>query len=67
MAGADAFTIQKLAGHKSISISQRYVHADLAAKEKAVALLNVLNKPTPKARWGGATRGIISMRFRRKT
>jgi integrase len=44
-AGADAFTIQKLAGHSSIVISQRYVHSDLKAKQSAIRLLDVLNQP----------------------
>jgi site-specific recombinase XerD len=44
-AGADAFTIQKLAGHSSITISQRYVHADREIKETAIRLLDALNVP----------------------
>ena len=44
-AGADAFTIQKLAGHSSITISQRYVHADREIKESAIRLLDLLNQP----------------------
>jgi integrase len=40
-AGADAFTIQKLAGHSSILISQRYVHPDKAAKQSAIKLLDL--------------------------
>jgi integrase len=44
-AGADAFTIQRLAGHSSILISQRYVHSDLKAKESAIHLLDLLNQP----------------------
>jgi integrase len=48
-AGADAFTIQKLAGHGSIIISQRYVHPDLEVKESAIRLLDTLNKPKPTA------------------
>jgi integrase len=44
-AGADAFTIQRLAGHSSILISQRYVHSDRAAKDAAIRLLDVLNQP----------------------
>jgi integrase len=43
--GCDAFTIQRLAGHSSIMISQRYVHPDLAAKQAAIALLDALNQP----------------------
>lgn len=42
-AGADAFTIQKLAGHSSITISQRYVHADREIKESAIKSLHALN------------------------
>jgi integrase len=44
-AGADAFTIQRLAGHSSITISQRYVHPDMQAKIEAVLLLDKLNQP----------------------
>jgi integrase len=39
------FTIQKLAGHSSITISQRYVHADREIKESAIRLLDKLNEP----------------------
>ena len=48
-AGADAFTIQKLAGHSSITISQRYVHADKEIKESAIRLLDTLNQPKIEA------------------
>ncbi len=44
-AGIDAFTIQKLAGHSSILISQRYVHADREIKESAIRSLDELNVP----------------------
>jgi site-specific recombinase XerD len=37
--GADAFTIQKLAGHSSITISQRYVHPTPERLESAIGLL----------------------------
>lgn len=47
-AGADAFTIQRLAGHSSIVISQRYVHSDLEAKQGAIRLLNTLNVAAAK-------------------
>lgn len=49
-AGTDAFTIQKLAGHSSITISQRYVHADWEVKESAIRLLDALNKPKQEAK-----------------
>lgn len=37
--GADAFAIQKLAGHSSIVISQRYVHAQGPRMDAAIGLL----------------------------
>ena len=45
---ADAFTIQKLAGHTSILVSQRYVHAGNAAKADAIAALDAMNPATPE-------------------
>jgi len=42
--GADAFTIQKLAGHSSIVISQRYVHPTPARLEKAIDMLEASTK-----------------------
>jgi hypothetical protein len=47
-ARSDAFTIQTLAGHSSILISQRYVHADGEVKASAIALLSALNTAKPK-------------------
>jgi len=48
-AGNGAFAIQKLAGHSSITISERYVHADSEVADKAIQSLNVLNsKPQRK-------------------
>jgi site-specific recombinase XerD len=39
-AGADAFVIQRLAGHSSILISQRYVHPTPERLEQAISRLN---------------------------
>lgn len=39
-AGADAFTIQKLAGHSSITMSQRYVHPTPERLERAIDALD---------------------------
>lgn len=51
-AGADAFAIQKLAGHSSNMISQRYVHSDQETKANALKLLGALiaKKNTLEAR-----------------
>jgi integrase len=38
--GADAFAIQRLAGHSSIIISQRYVHPSAGKLDAAIALLD---------------------------
>jgi integrase len=45
-AGADAFVIQRLAGHSSITISQRYVHPTPARLEDAIGKLSAYNLPT---------------------
>jgi len=43
--GADAFAIQNLAGHGSITLSARYVHPDIEMLESAV--LKLQKKPVP--------------------
>lgn len=43
-AGADAFVIMKLAGHSSVTVSQRYVHPTPQSMEKAVERLQALNE-----------------------
>jgi integrase len=42
--GADAFTIMKIAGHSSVSMSQRYVHPTPEAMEKAMERLDTMNQ-----------------------
>jgi hypothetical protein len=44
MLGVDAFTIMKIAGHSSITISQRYVHPSPESVELAFAKLEVSNQ-----------------------
>jgi integrase len=41
--GADAFTIMKLMGHSTITVSQRYVHPSPESIERAFGRLEVLN------------------------
>lgn len=42
--GCDAFTIQKLAGHSSITISQRYVHPTSRIAENAIAHMEEIRR-----------------------
>jgi site-specific recombinase XerD len=42
-AGVDAFTIMRIAGHSSITVSQRYVHPSPEALERAFERLESLN------------------------
>lgn len=48
-AGADAFTIMKLAGHASVTISQRYVHPTGETIERAFDKLEKLNQKALEA------------------
>jgi integrase len=43
-AGVEAFTIMRLAGHSSVTISQKYVHPTPQSMEEAMARLENLNK-----------------------
>jgi propanediol utilization protein len=42
-AGADAFTIMRIAGHSSVTVSQRYVHPTPESLERAFEQLDDLN------------------------
>ena len=42
--GVDAFTIMKIAGHSSITVSQRYVHPSPEAVERAFERLQLSGK-----------------------
>jgi len=52
-AGADAFTIMKLAGHSSVTISQRYVHPSPESVELAFDRLETLNRKALERANGG--------------
>jgi integrase len=54
-AGADAFTIMKLMGHSTVTVSQRYVHPSPEFMESAVSRLEALN--ASKKRKGGTKVG----------
>jgi len=36
LAGADVFTIKKIAGHSSVKVSERYVHPSSESNERAI-------------------------------
>jgi hypothetical protein len=41
--GADTFTIMKIAGHSSVTVSQRYVHPSPESLERAFERLDAMN------------------------
>ena len=43
-AGADAFTIKKVAGHSSVTISESYIHPTPEGKERAFGRFANLNR-----------------------
>ena len=47
-AGVDAFTIMRIAGHSSVTVSQRYVHPSPEALERAFERLEAFNKGARK-------------------
>ena len=49
IAGVEAFTIMKLAGHSSVTVSQRYVHPTPQAMEDAVTKLDNMNARSLKS------------------
>lgn len=52
-AGAEAFLIQRMAGHYSVTVSERYVHPTPEAMELAVARLDAANRQAlPAVRTG---------------
>jgi hypothetical protein len=42
--GVEAFTIMRIAGHSSVTVSQRYVHPTPEAVERAFVRLEALNQ-----------------------
>lgn len=52
-AGADAFTIMRLMGHSSVTVSQRYVHPSPETVELAFARLEELNRKQMEASRAG--------------
>jgi integrase len=57
-AGADAFTIMRLMGHSSVTVSQRYVHPTPEALERAVERLEGLNQRAANSLPDGSKRQL---------
>ena len=58
IAGVEAFTIMKLAGHGSVTVSQRYVHPTPRAMEDAVAKLDNMNVRSLKSIGKGSSENV---------
>jgi site-specific recombinase XerD len=62
-AGCDAFTLARIAGHSSITITQRYIHPQADAIERAFAPLaaaSVTSAETQKSEQVGTNLGTVS-------
>ena len=59
-AGADAFTIMKLMGHSTITVSQRYVHPSPESVERAFERLQTLNLEATRNRADGLAVTTVS-------
>jgi site-specific recombinase XerD len=53
--GADAFTIMKLMGHSSVTVSQRYVHPSPESVERAFERMQNLNRSEAERKRGVPT------------
>jgi|WetSurMetagenome_2_1015567.scaffolds.fasta_scaffold1258283_1 hypothetical protein len=62
-AGVDAFTIMRIAGHSSITVSQRYIHPSSEAVELAIEKLQASNNAgEAKMTEAGMFHGIPDLR-----
>jgi len=57
--GVEAFTIMRVAGHSSVTISQRYVHPSSEAVERAFDMLEALNRRASEAQVHTASAELI--------
>jgi len=58
--GADAFTIMRLMGHSSVTVSQRYVHPTPEAMERAFERLEALNAKATQSLTEGQNRALLT-------
>jgi integrase len=59
-AGADAFTIMRLMGHSSVTVSQKYVHPSPETMERAVQRLQAMNNGHEDAEGSGVATRITT-------
>jgi site-specific recombinase XerD len=57
-AGADAFTIMRIAGHSSVTVSQRYVHPSPESVERAFQRMEALNETAKRKALQGQKRQL---------
>ena len=60
-AGVDAFTIKQIAGHGSVTVSQRYVHPTPESMERAFERLEELKEEARSVRINGTESLQISL------
>jgi site-specific recombinase XerD len=58
--GADAFTIMRIAGHSSVTTSQRYVHPSAETVALAIARLDTSNQQALERVAGGKRTGTTT-------
>jgi integrase len=58
MAGVDPFRIKKIAGHCSITVSEKYVHPSPESQERAFELLDALNAKMLNEATKGVTENV---------
>jgi len=59
-AGADAFTIQRVAGHSSVLVSQRYMHPSPETTERAFERFEALSKGLTESPWESPKRQLAA-------
>jgi integrase len=62
-AGCDAFTLARIAGHSSITITQRYIHPQADAIERAFAPFGAESVTEAEAEQGGTNMGTSQKRL----
>ena len=62
--GADAFTIMRIAGHSSVTVSQRYMHPSPESLERAFERLDAMNSSARREASPAPTRSTTGKKSR---